>query len=374
MKTFLKKLYYFGGHPIVIVLALIIIVALIFFKSSSPIKGNYTLLSEVDNPVSYSSLYLPEENYSHAMETIVKPALEPIQAQGTFTSTDNAEIAYQRYTVDNPVGTIVMSHGFSETHLKYSEVIYYFTSNHYNVYIPDHRGHGFSGRQAEDPFMVHIDDFQDYVDDFKQLIDTIVIPENPNSPLYIFAHSMGGAIATLYLEQNPGIITAAILSAPMLEPHLGKVSSSTGNIISSIASLIGKGKSYIFSHGPYTYNPESVPTTTTSLPKYRYYYEQIANTKACQMGGGSFGWLKESLEASKKAVQDASLLEGIPILMFQAQNDTYVKPEAQYEVANEVSSVKLIHVENASHELYLETDSIFYPYFDTVLNFYQAHR
>lgn len=43
--------------------------------------------------------------------------------------------------IDMPKGVVVISHGFTESAVKYDEVAYYFLKEGYHVYIPEHCGH-----------------------------------------------------------------------------------------------------------------------------------------------------------------------------------------------------------------------------------------
>ena len=53
--------------------------------------------------------------------------------------------------IDMPKGVVVISHGFTESAVKYDEVAYYFLKEGYHVYIPEHCGHGRSYRLTADP-------------------------------------------------------------------------------------------------------------------------------------------------------------------------------------------------------------------------------
>ena len=96
----------------------------------------------------------------------------------------------------------------------------------YSIYFLELRGHGLSYRPVTNPSMVDIGDFDEYVEDLKSFLDTIVIPDQTENselpdytalPLFLYAHSMGGCIATLFLEKYPDIFQAAVLSSPMIK-------------------------------------------------------------------------------------------------------------------------------------------------------------
>lgn len=337
-------------------------------------SSSYVYLSDLYTSKSYSDLYISESTYAEDMTTLVEPTIANIKSQSTFNTSDGTTLNYNKFIVENPVGTIIISHGFTEFASKYSELIYYFTSLNYNVYIPEHRGHGFSTRATDDFSLVHITDFQDYVNDFKEFIDRVVIPENTGSNLYLYAHSMGGAIGTLYLEQNPGIIEAAILSAPMLEPATGNYPNFIAKAIANMYTWLGKGKEYVFGHKPFSGEKEPESDATYSIARYSYTFDKRLENTMQQTNGASFGWLKAALTGAKKAVKNAHLLEGTPVLIFQATDDTYVNPSAQLKVANSADSVELIIVEDARHELYLEKDETLVKYLDVVLSFFEQFK
>ena len=62
-----------------------------------------------------------------------------------------------------------------------------------------HRGQGRSGRLLADPHLGHVNRFNDYVDDLAAFWQQEVQP-GPWRKRYILAHSMGGAISTLFLQ------------------------------------------------------------------------------------------------------------------------------------------------------------------------------
>uniref|UniRef100_UPI0013D3B38A alpha/beta fold hydrolase n=1 Tax=Enterobacter cloacae TaxID=550 RepID=UPI0013D3B38A len=82
------------------------------------------------------------------------------------------------------------------------------------VLIIDHRGQGLSGRMLPDTRRGHVDNFSDYVDDLAAFWQQEVQP-GPWRKRYILAHSMGGAISTLFLQRHKHQCDAIALTAPM---------------------------------------------------------------------------------------------------------------------------------------------------------------
>ena len=70
-------------------------------------------------------------------------------------------------------GAVVISYGFTENARKYSELIWYFLLDGYSVCVLEHRGHGFSVRDVDDPSVVWIDDWRRYVADLAKFAETV---------------------------------------------------------------------------------------------------------------------------------------------------------------------------------------------------------
>ena len=153
----------------------------------------------------------------------VEPFLAERRNEGTFNSFDGRPISYEYYITENAKASVVISHGFTESAEKFREMSYYFINEGYNVFAITHRGHGASYKESIDPYTVYVSEFNDYIKDFYTFIKRIVTPNSDSLPLYLYAHSMGGAIAALTLEQYPDIFKKAVLNAPMIHfkssPH-----------------------------------------------------------------------------------------------------------------------------------------------------------
>ena len=167
------------------------------------------------------SIMIPEEaNYQRTMKRDVEPYLRNCEKDGYIESYDSTAIYYRTYRIPQAKAAIVISHGFCEFAEKYKEVIYYFLKNGYSVYVPEHRGHGYSDRIVVDGEKVYIEDYEQYVQDLHFFVKNVV--ELTEKRKILFCHSMGGAIGVRYLEEFPMTFDAAILSAPMLGMNTGK--------------------------------------------------------------------------------------------------------------------------------------------------------
>ena len=120
--------------------------------------------------------WLTDENYGKIMQTEVEPWLQARMETGFDERVKGQPIYYVHYRADAPRGVVVISHGFTESITKFAEPIFYFLQAGYEVWGVDHRGHGRSYRANANPFVVHVDHFEDYVEDLRHLTETLVKP------------------------------------------------------------------------------------------------------------------------------------------------------------------------------------------------------
>ncbi|WP_252236180.1 alpha/beta hydrolase [Clostridium sp. CH2] len=349
-----------------------VLLFLLMFTLNIIFGANQIAYADENEKTAINNLVIEEDDYEESMKGTVEPYIASKRVEGYFKVNDDINLYYQKYKVENSKGTIVISHGFTETLEKYKEVIYYFLNKGYSVYGIEHRGHGRSGSLGVvDESQINIEDFNLYISDFKAFIDDIVKHEIGDEKLFLFAHSMGGAIGTKFLEEYPGYFDAAILSAPMLEIDTGSVPSFIAKSISWIYTTLPFGYKYAPTQKPYSNEYSLEDSCTSSEPRYKYYYDIQSNNKEFQRGGSSFSWLKSSLDITEEITkkENASKVE-IPVLLFQAEKDTYVKPKGQNEFSQYAPKCKLVLMAGSKHEIYREKDGILKAYLNQIFDFY----
>lgn len=316
--------------------------------------------------------YIYEKNYTEDMRKKVEPYLQEKLESGYLLGKNDLELYYEKFSVENPKANIVICHGFGECTEKYYELIYYCMLEGYSVFIIQHRGHGKSQRLGIDESQINVENFNYYVEDFKKFLDEIVIPNSANRELFLFAHSMGGAIGTVFLEKYTEYFKAAILSSPMHEINTGKIPKVIACIISKFMKSFGMGNRYIPGQTPYLEKSDFDGSATNSRVRYKYLYEKIRNNKSYQSGGSSVLWYLESSKATRNLVkkENASKVK-IPVLLLQTEYDTYVKPEAQNKFAEYAANCKLVQVKGSKHESYFEKDEIAFSVFEKIFAFYK---
>lgn len=354
-------------------------VLLIFIMLFVEFFANINVLNPVVNASTTNNntdnFYISENNYESDMKSIVEPYINARMESGYINGDEDVKLYYEKYEAENAKASIVISHGYTESLEKYHEIIYYFLKNGYNVFGIEHRGHGRSGTLGiADKTQIDVKNFDQYVTDFKSFMDEIVIPNKDNKKIFLFAHSMGGAIGTKFLEDYPNYFDAAILNAPMLEVNTGNIPKFLAEIIVDFEVAIGNGGAYVLGKKPYTpvYNKDEIGTT--SLNRYEYFHNIVVYNEKLQRGGASYNWTKQAFITTEEIVKEknASKVE-IPVLLFQAGHDTYVIPEGQNKFAKAAKDCKIIKVDNSRHEIYFEKDEIQRPYLKEVFEFYDKN-
>lgn len=330
------------------------------------------IFSSLNYNIEDTQEYITQKNYKKDMLTKVEPYLKKNLNNGYISGQKNLRLYYEKFIVKNAKANIVICHGFGEYTEKYYELIYYFMKAGYSVFIIEHRGQGRSQRLGIDSSQINVEKFDYYIKDFKKFIDDIVLPESADKSLLLFAHSMGGGIGTIFLEEYRNYFKAAVLSSPMHEINTGKSPKILANIVSAGMKLCGKETMYLPGQSPYT-GKKSFPNRSTGCKeRYDYQYEKIRNNDAYHSGGSSALWYYESLRATKKLIkkENASKVM-IPVLLFQAEYDTHVIPKAHNKFASYAKNCKVVHLKGAKHGSYFERDEIVFSFLNQVLAFYK---
>jgi len=104
----------------------------------------------------------------------------------------------------------VVVHGYAEHMGRYAHVIERLLADGAAVYGLDHLGHGRSNGER-----ALITDGEHLTADLDPLVK-LARSEHPDLPLVMIGHSMGGLIATRYVQTHPGELDALVLSGPVI--------------------------------------------------------------------------------------------------------------------------------------------------------------
>lgn len=265
---------------------------------------------------------------------------------------------------------IFLCQGRIESAHKYQELLWELYQNGYAVYTLDHLGQGLSDRLLENPHIGFIDDFSRYVSDLERCFEQLVKPRYGNNVIML-GHSMGGAIATLFLQKNPKACLGAFLSAPMFDIHTHGTPKFLVKLLAKIMCKSGMAKRYALGQGGY--NPVSFGDNelTHSEPRYRAFRQLYNDNPELQLGGVSYGWLNAAFEAMHTLTHHPL---AVPVMIASAGADTIVDSKAHQDIKAVWPKVQVNVISGAKHELLNENDeyrvptlALFYRFCDSLL-------
>lgn len=277
----------------------------------------------------------------------------------------------------NAKGWVLISPGRVEPAIKYQELALEFAANGYSVAVIDHRGQGRSQRLTRRREQGHVQFFSDYVTDFAYFVD-VLEPEFGELPCYLVGHSMGGAIAALYLVQHSHPFRRAALSAPMTGINtapwpkwIGRTMGYTGDWINR--KLSKKRHGYVVGHKNFEFVDFAENQLTQSQSRYDFMMSHYRDDPLLKVGGVTWRWLAEALDTCKALPLKAPRVE-IPVLVLQAGADEIVELEPQRQFASllphQESELKLI--EHSRHEILMETDEIREPAVTSIIQWFET--
>jgi alpha-beta hydrolase superfamily lysophospholipase len=132
-----------------------------------------------------------------------------------------------------PRAVVVVVHGLKDHSSRYAELAEHLASRGIAVYALDLRGHGHSAGVR-----VGVNRFEDYLDDLDVLVQHVRERE-PGVPLFVFGHSMGGAIVTLWTIGRSPDLSGLVLSGPALHSNVSPIKVAATRFIAWIAPGAG---------------------------------------------------------------------------------------------------------------------------------------
>ena len=125
----------------------------------------------------------------------------------------------QAWLPPHAIGTVALTHGFSEHSANFSQLIQDLLDSRFAVACLDLRGHGLS----EGP-RGHTDTPTAYVEDLEQFLQLVFPQLLPHRPLFLFGHSLGGLVSLqavkrqkLPVKPHAVATTSAFLGFPEIE-------------------------------------------------------------------------------------------------------------------------------------------------------------
>lgn len=314
-----------------------------------------------------------ERNTKYYHETII-PFYKNQGVSEEFKGVGDILIACRTFHAKNPIAKVILCTGYNESYLKYCEFIYNLVSSNISVYCFDHRGQGFSGRFPGQENRGFVDKFDNYIDDLSYFFEQVASNGTP-IPIYIIAHSMGGAISALAVHEKKINPNGLILCAPMFEIMLAPYHF-LEQPIKTLATLLCKfdfEKNYAVGQKDcIPFLPFAENDVTHSLFRFQIWRKHISEIDDLKLGGPTYGWLKESINASIKT-RKINSLNNIPVLLLQAGADTVVRNSAHNLFCKNNPNCQFESIEFAKHELLMEADILRNKAIYLIQNFIQKN-
>ncbi|MCG6895215.1 MAG: alpha/beta fold hydrolase [Desulfobacteraceae bacterium] len=273
-------------------------------------------------------------------------------------------------------GAVIVINGRTETCLKYEELAFDLYRNRFSIYTYDHRGQGLSDRVLSgDPQKGHVERFDRYVEDLERFVAQVVETRR-HRRCFLLGHSMGGCIASLFLEKRPQGVHAAVLMSPMHAPGAFPEGMQRWVCAAAQRAPAAIATRYVPGTGPYDVigYPFAENPLTQSRERYDHLLHLYRKNPAVQMGGPTIHWLAEACRWSERARECAGTIQ-VPVLLLQAGADTVVSPEAQRRFVEVMSSESAAActafcLPGARHELLIEADRYRIPAVSVMLDFF----
>ena len=257
--------------------------------------------------------------------------------EGIFTGARDTRIFYQAYLPEDQVrASIIIVHGLGEHSGRYENVVNYLAPLGYALYAFDLIGHGKSeGARA---FVEKFEDFTDTLTMYKSKVRGW----QPDKPLFLMGHSMGGLIASEYLIDHSDEFNGAVISAPliMVPDNINKATILVGKILSKIAPSMGI--------------TAVDPSAVSRDPGVVHAYE----TDPLVFHGKTTARLSAELLKAIMRVNDKFGEITVPFIVLQGSDDKLVNPQGSkmlYEYAgSEDKSMKIY--DGLYHEVFNEPE------------------
>jgi lysophospholipase len=194
-----------------------------------------------------------------------------------------------------------------------------------------------------------------------------------DAPVYLYAHSMGGAVGLLHLAKYPRRFQKAVLTSPLLAPRMNNLPAWPFLLgVSLRRRLVGDLKKFRLSHEyvvgrPYRHVPGDSPGR---VQRSLWHRDQNRNYQSTPL---TLGCVHNNLRLRRRLLKsDVAKSIQTPTLMLCAQQDALVKLRPQAQFAAQCSAITREVVEGANHAFMTDCQPILEQAMKRVLDFYQG--
>lgn len=254
----------------------------------------------------------------------------PTPALETLIGHDGARLALYRWWAEEPVGALILVHGYGEHARRHQELARSAQEAGLDVFAFDLRGHGGSpGLRGSVP------GFAPLLNDIHEMF-RLARAEDPDQPVLLFGHSMGGALALRYALDHPEDVRALCVSSPFLKDAAKRPAWLTG-VSGIVARLLPNLPVAKLDPGLISRDPEEVE---------RYRSDPLIYHGDVRAAAG-YAMLEEGRALRRRAAELS-----VPTLIIVGTADGIADPEGSREFAAANPKVRLEEVAGGYHELH----------------------
>ena len=257
--------------------------------------------------------------------------------EGYLKGVRDTDIYYQYWLPESePKAILLVVHGLAEHSGRYMNVVNHLVPSGYAVYGIDHIGHGKSDGER-----VYVERFQDYTKTLKKYFD-MIREWQPEKPIFLIGHSMGGLISAAYLLEHQGELSGAVLSGPGIK---------VPDNISQATIFVGKLLSIIMPKaGLIQLDAEGVSRDPKVVDAY-------INDPLVYTGKTTARLCAELLKTTQRVTDQATKIR-LPIMIVQGSGDKLVDPSGAqllYDLVGSEDKVIKIY-DGFYHEVFNEPE------------------
>lgn len=278
-------------------------------------------------------------------------------------TSDDVRIRVAFWPADKARGTVLLFPGRTEYIEKYGRTAAEFAARGFATLAIDWRGQGLADRLLEDRRIGHVERFSDYQRDISAMLRAARDLDVPR-PCHLLGHSMGGGIGLRAVMEGLAVQTCAF-TGPMWGIYMSPVMRPVGLALAYGGPIIGMGTRLPPSTNldGYVLTQDFDGNTLTGDPgMYQMMRDQLGAHPELGLGGPSLIWLREALSETRNLARRPS--PDLPCVTFLGSLEQIVDTRAVHDRMNRWPRGALDVVENARHEVLMETPDIRARVFD----------
>ena len=289
-----------------------------------------------------------------------------------LTASDGVRIRIGVWTDPGAKGTVLLFPGRTEYVEKYGRAAEDLRQRGYATVAIDWRGQGLADRLIKDGGLGHVTRFLDYQKDVEATLAALPKLDLPK-PLYLIAHSMGGAIGLRAVLNGLGV-KAAAFSAPMWGILIAPWMRPVAWALSTVATPLGFGGMITPGTSRETYvaaEPFEDNMLTKDREMFAYMNRQVTTHSELALGGPTLTWLNQALIETRALMAAPS--PTLPCYTALGSDERIVDPRPVHRKMGSWPGARLDMVEGAEHEIMMETPARRSGFFDAATGLFDAN-